>query len=181
MHKPAYQIASDQPPQCFTTEMTASLPALRRFARSLCRQRDMAMADDLVQETMFRAWSSRHTFLPGSKFRPWLFTILRNQFYNAIRKQSRLVAWEPEAAERILVQAPDQEERIHVADLEGALKRLPQGQREMLMLIAGAGLSYEEAAEAADCKLGTVKSRINRGRAAMREIIASGEMLPEEA
>ncbi|MFY7744884.1 MAG: sigma-70 family RNA polymerase sigma factor [Erythrobacter sp.] len=157
--------------------MTASLPALRSFARSLCRQGDMA--DDLVQETMVRAWSSRHTFLPGSKFRPWLFTILRNQFYNAVRKQARLVAWEPEAAERLLVQAPDQEERLHVADIEGALQQLPSGQREMLLLIAGAGLSYEEAAEAADCKLGTVKSRINRGRAGLRAIIENGESLPE--
>jgi len=162
---------------CFTAEMTASLPALRNFARSLSRQRDMA--DDLVQETMVRAWSSRHTFLPGSKFRPWLFTILRNQFYNAVRKQGRLVAWEPEAAERLLVQAPDQEQRLHVADLEGALQQLPPGQRDMLLLIAGAGLSYEEAAEASDCKLGTVKSRINRGRAAMRAIIENGESLPE--
>jgi len=162
---------------CFTAEMTASLPALRSFARSLCRQRDMA--DDLVQETMVRAWSSRHTFMPGSKFRPWLFTILRNQFYNTVRKRNRLVSWEPEAAERLLVQEPDQEARIHVADIEGALQQLPHNQREMLLLIAGAGLSYEEAAEVAECKLGTVKSRINRGRAAMRAIIENGESLPE--
>jgi RNA polymerase sigma-70 factor (ECF subfamily) len=175
LHAP---IQADQSiPPCFASEMTASLPALRSFARSLCRQRDMA--DDLVQETMVRAWSSRHTFLPGSKFRPWLFTILRNQFYNAVRKQGRLVAWEPEAAERLLVQQPEQETRIHVADIEGALRQLPEGQREMLMLIAGAGLSYEEAAEVADCKLGTVKSRINRGRAGLRAIIADGEALPE--
>lgn len=179
MHELAFDSACDTPPPCFTSEMTASLPALRSFARSLCRQRDSAMADDLVQETMVRAWSSRHTFLPGSKFRPWLFTILRNQFYNAVRKQGRLVAWEPEAAERLLVQAPEQEERINVADLEGALQQLPEGQREMLLLIAGAGLSYEEAAEVTECKLGTVKSRINRGRAAMRAILASGERLPE--
>lgn len=177
MQKQAMSEARDSVPPSFTTEMTASLPALRSFARSLCRQRDMA--DDLVQETMVRAWSSRHTFLPGSKFRPWLFTILRNQFYNAIRKHNRLVAWEPEAAERLLVQEPEQEARIHVADIEGALQQLPQGQREMLLLIAGAGLSYEEAAEVADCKLGTVKSRINRGRAAMRAIIDDGEALPE--
>lgn len=167
----------DRVPAGFSAEMTASLPALRSFARSLCRQRDMA--DDLVQETMVRAWSSRHTFLPGSKFRPWLFTILRNQFYNAVRKQGRLVAWEPEAAERLLVQQPDQEARLHVADIEGALEQLPDSQREMLLLIAGSGLSYEEAAVVADCKLGTVKSRINRGRAAMRAIIEHGESLPE--
>lgn len=129
------------------------------------------MAEDLVQETMVRAWSSRHTFLPGSNFRPWLFTILRNQFYNAMRKRNRLVTWEPEAAERLLVQEPEQEARIHLEDVEGALSQLPVGQREMLLMIAGAGMTYEEAALAADCKLGTVKSRINRGRAAIRAII----------
>jgi RNA polymerase sigma-70 factor (ECF subfamily) len=157
----------------FSDEMTASLPALRNFARSLCRQSDMA--EDLVQETMVRAWSSRHTFLPGSNFRPWLFTILRNQFYNAVRKRNRLVTWEPEAAERLLVQEPEQEARIHLEDIEGALSQLPRGQREMLLMIAGAGMTYEEAALAADCKLGTVKSRINRGRAAIRAIIDGGE------
>lgn len=154
---------------CFSDEMTASLPALRSFARSLCRHSDMA--EDLVQETMVRAWSSRHTFMPGSNFRPWLFTILRNQFYNAVRKRNRLVTWEPEAAERLLVQEPEQEARIHLEDIEGALRQLPRGQREMLLMIAGAGMTYEEAALAADCKLGTVKSRINRGRAAIRAII----------
>lgn len=155
--------------EVFTAEMTAAMPALRNFAQSLCRQRDMA--EDLVQETMVRAWSSRHTFLPGSNFRPWLFTILRNQFYSTVRKRSRMVTWEPEAAERLLVQEPEQEARIHLEDVEGALRQLPNNQREMLLLIAGAGLTYEEAALAADCKLGTVKSRINRGRAAIRAII----------
>lgn len=157
----------------FTRDMTASLPALHSFARSLCRQGDMA--EDLVQETMVRAWSSRHTFLPGSNFRPWLFTILRNQFYNAMRKQARTVTWEPEAAERLLVQEPEQEARIHLEDVERALSQLPDNQREMLLLIAGAGMTYEEAAVAADCKLGTVKSRINRGRAAIRMIIEGGD------
>lgn len=168
---------SERPATGFTDEMTASLPALRRFAHSLCRQRDMA--DDLVQETMVRAWSSRHTFLPGSKFRPWVFTILRNQFYSTARKRNRLTSWDPEAAERILVQQPEQETGLHLADIEGALQKLPSTQREMLMLIAGAGMSYEEAAIATDCKIGTVKSRINRGRAAIREIIDSANALPK--
>ncbi len=173
MPKPASSApgASDLP--CFSVEMTASLPALRNFARGLCRQRDMA--DDLVQETMIRAWASRHTFLPGSKFRPWLFTILRNQFYTTLRKRNRQVSWEPEAAERILVQQPEQEDWLHVADIELAIGQLPARQREMLMLIASAGLSYQEAAIAADCKIGTVKSRINRGRAAVRAIIDGAE------
>ncbi|RNJ62229.1 MAG: sigma-70 family RNA polymerase sigma factor [Porphyrobacter sp. IPPAS B-1204] len=159
----------------FSDEMTASLPALRSFARGLCRQRDMA--DDLVQETLIRAWVSRHTFLPGSKFRPWLFTILRNQFYTTLRKRSRMTSWDPEAAERILVQQPEQEAGLHIADIEVAIGKLPDSQREMLMLIASAGLSYEEAAIVADCKIGTVKSRINRGRAAVRAIIDGPEAL----
>lgn len=173
MQKPAPAPTDASCAPCFSAEMTASLPALRSFARSLCRQRDMA--DDLVQETMIRAWSSRHTFLPGSNFRPWLFTILRNQFYTAIRKGSRTVTWEPEAAERILVQQPEQEARLHLEDIEQALGQLPPSQREMLVLIAGAGLSYEEAAAVADCKIGTVKSRINRGRAAIKAIIDGSE------
>ena len=177
MHKPAPTSSGENPASGFTDEMTASLPALRRFAQSLCRQRDMA--DDLVQETMVRAWSSRHTFQPGSKFRPWVFTILRNQFYSTARKRSRLTPWDPEAAERILIQQPNQEEGLHLHDIEVALGQLPNTQREMLMLIAGAGMSYEEAAIATDCKIGTVKSRINRGRAAIRAIIDGADALPE--
>lgn len=177
MHKPAPTSSCENPASGFTDEMTASLPALRRFAQSLCRQRDMA--DDLVQETMVRAWSSRHTFQPGSKFRPWVFTILRNQFYSTVRKRSRLTPWDPEAAERILIQQPNQEEGLHLHDIEVALGQLPNTQREMLMLIAGAGMSYEEAAIATDCKIGTVKSRINRGRAAIRAIIDGADALPE--
>jgi RNA polymerase sigma-70 factor (ECF subfamily) len=173
MRNPSPSDACDICAPHFSADMAAALPALRRFARSLCRQGDMA--DDLVQETMIRAWASRHTFLPGSKFRPWLFTILRNQFYTAMRKRNKLVSWEPEAAERILVQEPDQEDRLHLADVAGALEQLPANQREMLVLIAGAGLSYEEAAVVADCKIGTVKSRINRGRAAIRAIIDGAE------
>jgi RNA polymerase sigma-70 factor (ECF subfamily) len=157
--------------------MVATMPMLRAFAHSLCRQRELA--DDLVQEAMMRAWSSRHTFEPGSSLRAWMFTILRNQFYTAIRKRNRLTSWEPEIAERILVQQPDQESQIHLEDVEGALQKLPHKQREMLLLIAGAGLSYEEAALAADCKIGTVKSRVNRGRAAMRAIIEDGNRLPD--
>lgn len=177
MPNPATIEICDRNADGFTDEMTASLPALRNFARSLCRQRDMA--DDLVQETMVRAWSSRHTFLPGSKFRPWLFTILRNQFYTTVRKRNRFATWDPEAAERILVQQPEQEARLHLEDIQSALGKLPHSQREMLLMIAGAGMSYEEAAIAADCKIGTVKSRINRGRAAIRAIIDGADALPE--
>ncbi len=169
--------ASSNPGACalpgFSDDIAAAIPALRNFARSLCRQSDMA--DDLVQDTLIRAWASRHTFRPDSHMRPWLFTILRNQFYTTMRKRNRVVSWEPQAAERILVQQPEQEAGLHVADIEVAIGQLPDTQRTMLLLVALAGLSYEDAAIAADCKIGTVKSRINRGRAAVRAMIEGGE------
>ncbi|MBI1402485.1 MAG: sigma-70 family RNA polymerase sigma factor [Porphyrobacter sp.] len=155
--------------ETFKDHMVTLLPSLRAFARGLCRHRESA--DDLVQEALMRAWSSRDSFTPGSNLRAWMFTILRNHFYTTIRKDGRSVTWDPEAAERILVQEPDQEYPLHVEDVGRALEQLPDKQREMLLLVAGAELSYEEAARAADCNIGTVKSRLNRGRAAIRAVM----------
>lgn len=159
----------DAKPDEFRDDLVAMIPALRAFARGLCR--DRVFADDLVQEAMMRAWASRHTYTPGTNFRAWMFRILRNHFYTAIRKNSRLTAWDPEAAERILVQEPTQEVGINIDDVNKAMLKLPPQQREILLLVAGAGLSYEEAADVAGCNIGTVKSRLNRGRAAIRHLI----------
>lgn len=153
----------------FKQQMVALIPALRAFARGLCRDREYA--DDLVQEAMMRAWASQKTFTPGTNFRAWMFMILRNHFYSSVRKNGRYAVWDPEAAERILVQDPTQEAGIHVDDVNKAMLRLPPQQREMLLLIAGAGLSYEDAALVAGCNIGTVKSRLNRGRAAIKALI----------
>lgn len=168
MSQPSTELAGDALDE-FKQQMVALIPSLRAFARGLCRNREFA--DDLVQEAMMRAWASRDTFRPGSNLRAWMFMILRNHFYTAVRKNNRLTAWEPEAAERLLVQQPEQEERLHVEDVNRALMLLPDKQREMLLMVVGAGLSYEEAAEVADCNIGTVKSRLNRGRAAVKAII----------
>lgn len=153
----------------FEKLMVGVIPALRAFARGLSRDRDFA--DDLVQDAMIRAWSSRHTFTPGTNFRAWMFMILRNHFYTSARKRARYTVWDPEAAERILVQAPTQEGALHLNDVDKALMRLPDQQREMLLLIAGAGMSYEDAAVVAGCNIGTVKSRLNRGRAAIKALV----------
>jgi len=169
MSRPAsIALAGDQL-EAFKHDMVDLIPSLRAFARGLCRQREAA--DDLVQEAMMRAWSSRDSFTPGSNLRAWMFTILRNHFYTTIRKDSRSVTWDPEAAERILVQDPVQELPLHLEDVKRALQDLPDKQREMLLLVAGAELSYEEAAEVAECNIGTVKSRLNRGRAAIRAVM----------
>lgn len=156
----------------FKSDMVALIPPLRAFARGLCR--DRVLADDLVQEAMMRAWASRHTFIPGSNFRAWMFIILRNHYYSGSKKRSRYTVWDPEAAERVLVQEATQEDRLHVADVSRAMLQLPEQQREILLLVAGAGLSYEEAADVTGCNIGTVKSRLNRGRAAVKALIDGG-------
>lgn len=159
----------------FRRQLQEIIPSLRAFARGLCGNRDLA--DDLAQEAMMRAWAARDSFEPGTNFRAWIFMILRNHFYTTIRKNSRMTSWDPEAAERLLVQEPAQPHAIHMSDVEKALQQLPAEQREMLLLVGAGGASYEEAAEIAGCALGTVKSRLARGRTALAAIING----PDEA
>lgn len=153
----------------FREQMVKLIPALRSFARGLCGNRDLA--DDLAQDAMMRAWAAQDSFTPGTNFRAWMFMIVRNQFYTTIRKNSRMTSWDPEAAERILVTPATQGQTVEVNEVAEALKKLPDEQREMLLLIGAGGMSYEEAAEIAGCAIGTVKSRLARGRAALSLLI----------
>ncbi|MGB5076101.1 MAG: sigma-70 family RNA polymerase sigma factor [Sphingorhabdus sp.] len=162
-------------PDDFREQMVAIIPSLRAFARGLCG--NVSMADDLAQDAMMRALAARKSFTPGTNFKGWMFTILRNQYYSSIRKNSRMVSWDPEAAERILVQAEPQQHAIHLADLEKALQKLPPEQREILLLIGAEGASYEEAAQITGCPIGTIKSRVARGRAALTVLI-NGQASP---
>lgn len=157
------------PVDVFKQQMLALIPSLRAFARGLCSNRDLA--DDLSQEAMARAWAARESFTPGTNFRAWMFMILRNEFYTTIRKTSRMTSWDPQVAERLLVIPATQHVGIDLADIERAMARLPVEQREMLLLVAAGGMSYEEAAAVTGCALGTVKSRIARGRAALTRMI----------
>jgi RNA polymerase sigma-70 factor, ECF subfamily len=154
-----------KPPDEFRDQMLALIPSLRAFARGLCRNRDLA--DDLAQEAMARAWAARDNFTLGTNFRAWMFMIVRNQYYTSLRKNSRIVAWDPEAAERLLVTPATQHVGLDLQDLERAMGKLPVEQREMLLLVAANGMSYEEAAQITGCALGTVKSRIARARASL--------------
>jgi RNA polymerase sigma-70 factor (ECF subfamily) len=129
------------------------------------------MADDLAQDAMMRGWAARDSYAPGSNFRAWMFMIMRNQFYTTLRKESRMTSLDPEVAERVLVVAPAQQNGIHVDDVAKALQQLPAVQREVLLLVGANGVSYEEAAEIIGCAVGTVKSRLARGRAALAQLI----------
>ena len=157
------------PDKIFRDQLVALLPSLRAFSRGLCGHREMA--DDLAQDTMMRAWAARASYTQGTNFRAWMFMIMRNQFYTTIRKNSRMTSLDPEVAERVLVVAPAQQNGINVDDVAKALQKLPTEQREVLLLIGANGLSYEEAAEVIGCAMGTVKSRLARGRTALAALI----------
>jgi RNA polymerase sigma-70 factor, ECF subfamily len=160
---------AENPDRVFRNDLVAILPSLRAFARGLCGNRDFA--DDLVQEAMTRAWAARASYTPGTNFRAWMFMILRNRYFTIIRKNARSVSWDPEVAERVLVTAASQENRLHVQDVANALQKLPKEQREVLLLIGANGMSYEEAMEVVGCAMGTIKSRLARGRAALAALI----------
>jgi RNA polymerase sigma-70 factor, ECF subfamily len=163
----------------FRDNLLAIIPHLRSFARGLCGNRDLA--DDLAQDAMTRAWAARTSFQPGTNFRAWIFMILRNQFYTTIRKNSRMVSWDPEIAERLLVVNASQHDRINVEDVAKALQKLSAEQREVLMLIGANGMSYDEAAEVMGCAIGTIKSRLARGRVALSVLINGPENLTDGA
>ena len=149
----------------FVAAIDAVLPALRRYARQLSR--DQGDGDDLVQETMVRAWAARSRFQPGTNFRAWLFRILRNLFLSGRRRAGRSVSWNPAVDDDRLVTPADQESGVMLADLDAALDSITPGQAEALVLVAQEGLSYEEAALRLGVPMGTVRSRVFRARAAV--------------
>jgi RNA polymerase sigma-70 factor (ECF subfamily) len=149
--------------------MAEQMPGLMRFAMALAK--DRSRAEDLVQETLMRAWRSRHTYEAGTNVAGWLTMILRNTFYTHHRKRSHEVEDPEEAYAAALSIAPPQEDRLHLQDVHVAMGRLPPEQRETLVLIVLNGLSYDEAALAMGCKVGTVKSRMSRARERLAEIL----------
>lgn len=153
----------------FADMMVAEIPYLRAFALSLSGS--ATFADDLVQETLVKAWTHEESFTRGTNFRAWLVTILRNTYFNEYRKRGREVQDSDHAhAERILV-GGDQEATVTMRDVQRALDRLPPEQREILLMIGVTELSYEEAAEICHIAIGTVKSRLNRARARLAELL----------
>jgi RNA polymerase sigma-70 factor (ECF subfamily) len=150
-------------------EVVALIPALRAFAWSLSH--NGSDADDLVQDTLIKAWSNRGRFEPGTNLRAWLFTILRNTYYTNVLRRRREVRDEQGEYAGALRSAPTQDWNMAIRSLQAALQRLPDEHREALILVGAAGLSYEEAAEICGCALGTIKSRVNRARARLLKIM----------
>jgi len=158
----------------FKDELASVIPQLRAFARSLCGNRDMA--DDLVQETMLKAWAARRRFEAGTSMQAWTHTILRNLFRSQMRRSRFTGEWDEAKAEEILSAPADQEQHMQLSDLQRALLELPPAQREALILVGAGGFAYEEAAEICGCAIGTVKSRVARARAAVERMLAGGTM-----
>lgn len=150
-------------------EIVEHLPALRAFALGLTR--DPVLADDLVQDTLLKGWSKFHLFTPGTNLRSWLFTILRNSLRSLQRKRSREVADVDGQLAARLASGPSQESNLALREVEAALAQLPESQREVLWLVGAMGFSIEEAAETCGCAPGTIKSRANRGRRALAELL----------
>jgi RNA polymerase sigma-70 factor, ECF subfamily len=155
----------------FASKLVLVIPPLRAFARGLCGRADLA--DDLAQEALAKAWAARASYLPNTNFKAWIFTILRNHYYSWCRKQRRVAPWDPDAAEKLLVCEPAQQGHMALAELAAGLQALPAQQREALILVGAGGFAYEEAAQIIGCAVGTVKSRVARGRAFLRDYVDS--------
>ena len=146
-----------------------SIPSTRAFAMSLTGNVDQA--DDLVQEALVRGLAHINQFQPGTNIQAWLFTILRNQFHTGFRKRRREVE-DPDGgiAARLAV-PPEQDVHLDMEDLKAALAQLPIDQREALLLVGAQGFSYEEAAAICGARIGTIKSRVNRARTRLADLL----------
>src|SRR6266853_430265 len=134
------------------------IPRLRRYARALVG--DRYVADDLVQDTLERAWNKFYLWRPGSDLRAWLFTIMHNVFVNQARRRRY------------------QSEQLELQDVDRALRSLPLEQREVVLLVAVEQLTYEEVSCALDIPIGTVMSRLSRARERMRQLLGGQAVMP---
>jgi RNA polymerase sigma-70 factor (ECF subfamily) len=150
--------------------MLAAVPAMRDFAMSLCHRPDRV--EDLVQEALLRAMTNIELFTPDTNMTAWLFTILRHHFLNECRRNRREVLDVGGYFVGTMTSQPEQEAHLQLGEFEDALAQLPDDQREAVILVGCAGLSYDEAAKRCHCALGTIKSRVFRARTRLAEIMS---------
>jgi RNA polymerase sigma-70 factor (ECF subfamily) len=153
----------------FRDELVGTIPHLRAFARSLCN--DPTQADDLAQEALAKAWKARDSFEPGTSIKAWTFMILRNQFYSEKRRSWRTAPLDVEMAENTLLANDNPTVPMELLELRTALAKLPDDQREALILVGAGGMAYEEAAQVCQCAVGTIKSRVSRARRALEALL----------
>jgi len=154
----------------FLTDLESCVPSLRRYARALLRDADGA--DDLVQDCLERALRRRHLWHGGLGLRPWLFRILHNLYANEIRSRRTRPTHQPIDSLPDLPAGPeDHDSRLALREMETALNLLVGEQRQVILLVALTGLSYQDCAEALDVPVGTIMSRLSRGRERLRELL----------
>ena len=148
----------------------AEIPRLRRYARALTR--DVVAADDLVQDCLVRGLAKLHLWKAGTDLRAWLFTILHNQYVNQVRRTVREgTAVSVSETDLSLTRAADQGKRLELRDLDRALARLPEEQRTVILLVGLEGMRYDAVAEVIGVPVGTIRSRLSRGREALRRLV----------
>jgi RNA polymerase sigma-70 factor (ECF subfamily) len=160
----------------FKADLIDHLPHLLAFAQMMAR--DRAFAEDLVQDTILLALNNRAQFQPGTNLRAWLTVILRNRFFNEIRRSQRRAEVALDAAGPAEAVGGGQEARIELLEFQRAFRRLPAEQREALALVAASGFSYPEAAAIAGCPTGTVKSRVARARDLLAQALGGSRAVP---
>jgi RNA polymerase sigma-70 factor (ECF subfamily) len=166
-------VLNDTDTEAFRRELTALIPKMRAYARSMCG-RDASEGDDLAQDALLKAWTGRGSYTPGTNLKAWVFMILRNQFYSDKRRSWRQQQLDQETAEATLVAIDNPMDAIQLDELRRAMVLLPDEQREALILIGAGGFSYEEVAEMCGAATGTIKSRVSRARDRLALILAEG-------
>jgi RNA polymerase sigma-70 factor, ECF subfamily len=163
----------------FHCRLEEQIPRLRRYARALTR--DTNRADDLVQDTLVRALAKQHLWQVGTNLRAWLFTLMHNQHVNDVRRSNREAGTVDVAdVASALVATTDPTASRQLRELEQCLSRLPLEQREAILLVGLEGLRYDEAAEILEVPIGTVRSRLSRGREALRKMMGMEEHAPAD-
>lgn len=163
---------SEESRKQFRLHLLATIPKLRAFALSLASHADHA--DDLVQETLMKAWNHQNSFREGTNIKAWLFTILRNEYFSQLRKRRREVEDADGDYAGSVMTPGGQESQLDMADLRIALQQLPADQREAVVLVGASGFSYQEVAEICRVPVGTVKSRVNRARTKLALLLGNG-------
>lgn len=163
--------------QDFASSLEPQIPRLRRYAHVLCR--DRSKADDLVQDCLCRALTKGHLFQPGTNLRAWLFTIMHHLHVNAVRSSVRDGAAVPvDDVEALLTEPPAQGAGLTLRDLDRAMGKLSEEQRQVILLVGLEALSYDEVAMILDLPVGTVRSRLSRGREYLRKLLGYEPLKP---